>query len=129
MSGRVTDRVSELVWSSESYKDLTPDVMYDFNNEGMALHPEKPGRLTCNGIHCRKGQGYKEFQSSQSARWHFLEHKDHKHALFKAEETAQPSAIHRMKVASSSNVGAPPGRSVELPAVESPPFGNASKYT
>ena len=104
MSGRVTDRVAELLWSSKCYKDLTPDEIDDFNNEGMALHPEKPGRLTCNGIHCRNGQVYKEFQSSQSVRLHFLEHEDHMHP-FKAEETVQPGAIHRMKVASSSSVG------------------------
>ena len=35
-----------------------------------------------------------------------MEHKGHKHTSVKAEETAQPSAIHRMKVASSTNVGA-----------------------
>ena len=105
MSGRVTDRVAELLWSSKCYKDLTPDEIDDFNIEGMALHPEKPGRLTCNGIHCRNGQVYKEFQSSQSVRLHFLEHEDHMHNPFKAEETVQPGAIHRMKVAPSSSVG------------------------
>ena len=105
MDGRVTDRIAKLVWSSTCYKDLTPDEIEDFNIEGMALHPEKLGRLTCNGIHCRKGQGYKEFQSSQSVRLHFLEHEDHMHNPFKAEETVQPGAIHRMKAAPSSSVG------------------------
>ena len=92
MYGRVTDRVAKLLWSSKCYKDLTPDEIEDVNLEGMALHPEKPGRLTCNGSHCRNGQVYKEFQSSQSLRRHFLEHKGHKHTPFKAEETVQPSA-------------------------------------
>ena len=77
---------------------MTPDEMYDFNNESMVLHPEEPGRLTCSS-HCGKGQVYKQFQSLRPLRWHFLEHKGRKHTSAKDEETVQPSASHRMKEA------------------------------
>ena len=121
MSRCVIDSVAELVRSSKCYKDMTPDEMYDFKSEGMVTHPEEPGRLTCS-IHCGRGQVYKKFQSLRSLRWHFLEHKGHKHTFAKVEVTVQPSASHRMTEARMAT-----GVRSKAPAVQIASVGEASR--
>ena len=98
------------MWSSKCYKDMTPDEMYDFKSEGMVTH------------HCGKGQVYKQFQSWRPVRWHFLEHKGHKHTSAKVEETVQPSASHRMKEAMMAT-----GVRSKAPAVRIASVGEASR--
>ena len=112
--------VAELVRSSKCYKDMTLDEMYDFKSEGMVTHPDEPGHLMCSS-HCGEGQVYKQFQSLRPLRWHFLEHKGHKHTSAKVEEKVQPSASHRMKEAMMAT-----GSRSKAPAVQIASVGEAS---